>query len=70
MRLVEQAIKDVEPWRFFLENVSEDACIRVDTEVVFALSVIEGMRLIVGETVGAYTELRYPEARLFNREDS
>lgn len=70
MRLVERAIKDVEPWKLLIEHVSEDACIRVDTEVAFALSAIENMRQIVGETLGAYTELRYPEARLlFNREE-
>lgn len=68
MRSVEWEIKRAEPYEAIEKQASEDACIRVDTEVVFAMSFVEDLARDVREDVGAYTELRYPEARLMNRE--
>lgn len=69
MRSVEWDIKRAEPYDAIEKLVSEDACIRVDTEVVFAMNFVEDLARSVKEDIGAYTELQYPEARVFNRGD-
>jgi hypothetical protein len=70
MRSVEWDIKTAEPYDAIDKWVSEDACIRVDTEVVFAMNFVENLARDVREDVGAYTDLRYPEARQLDHEDS